>query len=116
VLTAGLASGGLSLAVPSHRRPDAWAMAGTLLIVAVLVGHSFRHFGPAEFGRYTGSYGADGTGLRRVQAAGPKNALVFVQPGAWTRLHAVLRPQRAVARLRRGIRPSTWATSATGIC
>jgi hypothetical protein len=68
-------------------------MAGTLLIVAVLVGHSFRHFGPAEFGRYTGSYGVDGTSLRRVQAAGPKNALVFVQWGAWTEYMAVLRPQ-----------------------
>lgn len=60
------------------------ARAATLLVVAALVVHSFLNFVPAEFGRFVRWYDIDASGLRVVEAAQPRNAVVFVQRKKWT--------------------------------
>ncbi|MDO8689200.1 MAG: glycosyltransferase family 39 protein [Dehalococcoidia bacterium] len=84
VTAIGLVSWLLSRLAPAVRPARLAATAMILLTVAVLGYNSFTVFVPREFGQFVDWYGVNGSDLRLVESARPRNALVFVKADDWT--------------------------------
>ncbi len=74
----------LRLTARRLRAPRAWATGLALSVTAGLAIYSLTSFAPQEFGRFKGWYSVDSSGLRVVEAAKPRNAVVFVEQEYWT--------------------------------
>lgn len=85
ILQLGSVLGALCARVmPARAHPQSAGTVLALTLTLLLVGSSLRGFTPQALDRFTGWYDIDRSGVRTVESANPRNAVVFVPMEQWT--------------------------------